>query len=1199
MTIRVPEGSTFRHEGPVTVYGELAVEGQGALQSASGLQGSGHLRLEGVSADVAVAGSIGFVTVSEGATLGGKGPLAVGGQIMIRSGRIAFDGTVADPIPGAKSIYKLGYGMASLEGIGESPAPITVEQGTLRVGALGSTAGLTTVSGWQDACLELAEGFGIGMEVLDDIHLVSSEGGAMGFSHGGGLVASTRVEMQGNIVLGYGGGTIGFAGTGLDEVIRLHGTITGESLEVVGTGRLSVLEGGHECESMHIGIHGRPLVALQDRGALPGTTWILVDRGATLLAENTESKSDRYLPDRIRDDASVLLAGGTLRLTGRRGAAVEERVGEIVADRGAARLEVKGDEGDGAILLVASELRVVDRGTIDFDGVENVAYYKSPRVQLLDPPALRQGILGGWATTSYEDFATYDAAEGLGVLPLRDRVPRPSDLNASGPSDHVVLASGPHRLTGDRTIASLILNATGSVVLDLGGFTLNVTTGGILEAGASTDASRISSGTITSSGEGSAGAICLIARARLLGGRPSLEISAGIADGAGGALDLVSAGEGTIALSGTNTYTGATSVQRGELLVQAPEALPSRSLLQVDGGTLTLDMSPAAPVRVSGLELRSGGIIQARRGASCVLEPTGPMVAESGEILVPLSGSARFTARGPGRVSLSADNRSFAGQVQVADMGTLIAGSTSSMNVPYALGLGPVDVTPGCMLVHSTTGALFANLQVDGQLGVHLSSGPPSWRFDGGVYAMGSGIILLLVDALTGQEYPGAKMEFSGPVKLFDGTSLEIRGSGTIELQAGLLVEGGATIVAADPPVVLEGTIKTLGEAALLDLSAAADLDFRGSIDLGQGGLALSIVKGEPDPVPIAGEGRFLAGAGTLTTNVEIQGGAELRPGSAGPGRLVVDGSVTFGPDGVYVWKIQDPDDWPRGGAGTGWDLLDVQGTEGAGLRFASTPERPFVIRMVSLGPTGEEGPLAGFEGTEPRTWAIAFSPSEEGFQPGLVLVDATKFIRENPRAAEGTFSTYWTDAVTPGGFFLDYSPGAQPDTSPPVLRCPEDITASCTQGDGAVVTFEARALDLYDPAPKVECTPPSGSLFATGDTRVQCVATDRGGNVTRCAFSVAVECGSGGQVPGDCTQDGAVGVEDAICLLGFLFNGAPDRLPCGDGSWSDPANTALEDWNGSGRIDIADAVALLFRLYHGGPPHILGEERQIIPGCP
>jgi hypothetical protein len=254
---------------------------------------------------------------------------------------------------------------------------------------------------------------------------------------------------------------------------------------------------------------------------------------------------------------------------------------------------------------------------------------------------------------------------------------------------------------------------------------------------------------------------------------------------------------------------------------------------------------------------------------------------------------------------------------------------------------------------------------------------------------------------------------------------------------------------------------------------------------------------------------------------------------------------------------------------------------------------------MASLGPSGEDGPLADFNGAEPCTWAIALSPSAEGFQTGLVLVDATDFIRENPRAAQGTFLTYWSDALTPGGFFLDYHPAAMPDTAPPVLRCPESITARCTQGDGAVVSFEAKALDLFDPAPAVECTPPSGSLFAPGETRVECVATDRGGHVTRCSFTVTVECGSGGQVPGDCTQDGNLGVEDAICLLGFLFTGAPERLPCGDGSTAEAANVALEDWNGSGRIDIADAVALLFWLYHGGPPHVLGEERQPIAGCP
>jgi hypothetical protein len=40
-----------------------------------------------------------------------------------------------------------------------------------------------------------------------------------------------------------------------------------------------------------------------------------------------------------------------------------------------------------------------------------------------------------------------------------------------------------------------------------------------------------------------------------------------------------------------------------------------------------------------------------------------------------------------------------------------------------------------------------------------------------------------------------------------------------------------------------------------------------------------------------------------------------------------------------------------------------------------------------------------------------------------------------------------------------------------------------------------------------------------------------------------------------------------------------------------------MKSWNGE--IPFADAVALLYWLFHGGAAHVLGEEPRAIPGCP
>ncbi|HQJ55865.1 MAG TPA: metallophosphoesterase [Planctomycetota bacterium] len=93
--------------------------------------------------------------------------------------------------------------------------------------------------------------------------------------------------------------------------------------------------------------------------------------------------------------------------------------------------------------------------------------------------------------------------------------------------------------------------------------------------------------------------------------------------------------------------------------------------------------------------------------------------------------------------------------------------------------------------------------------------------------------------------------------------------------------------------------------------------------------------------------------------------------------------------------------------------------------------------------------------------------------------------------------------------------------------------------------------------------------------------------------------CEGGGQLPGDCNQDGKLDISDVVCLLGFLFVHDPETLPCGDGTAEDAANLALISANGDEQIDIADAVYLLQRLFANGPPHVLGAACTPIPDCP
>jgi len=78
-------------------------------------------------------------------------------------------------------------------------------------------------------------------------------------------------------------------------------------------------------------------------------------------------------------------------------------------------------------------------------------------------------------------------------------------------------------------------------------------------------------------------------------------------------------------------------------------------------------------------------------------------------------------------------------------------------------------------------------------------------------------------------------------------------------------------------------------------------------------------------------------------------------------------------------------------------------------------------------------------------------------------------------------------------------------DTTPPLLHCPSNIVVCVSNRAAATVHYVVTATDDCDPAPTIDCQPPSGSVFPLGKTIVVCRAEDQCGNESRCDFSVLV----------------------------------------------------------------------------------------------
>ncbi len=101
-------------------------------------------------------------------------------------------------------------------------------------------------------------------------------------------------------------------------------------------------------------------------------------------------------------------------------------------------------------------------------------------------------------------------------------------------------------------------------------------------------------------------------------------------------------------------------------------------------------------------------------------------------------------------------------------------------------------------------------------------------------------------------------------------------------------------------------------------------------------------------------------------------------------------------------------------------------------------------------------------------------------------------------------------------------------DNTAPLLMVPPDRVTRATSAQGAVVTYEAHAVDGIDGPLMPVCTPQSGDTFPVATTQVTCTATDAAGNVATGHFSVVV------QPPNAAPVVGAISAPSEPLLLGF-----------------------------------------------------------------
>ncbi len=101
-----------------------------------------------------------------------------------------------------------------------------------------------------------------------------------------------------------------------------------------------------------------------------------------------------------------------------------------------------------------------------------------------------------------------------------------------------------------------------------------------------------------------------------------------------------------------------------------------------------------------------------------------------------------------------------------------------------------------------------------------------------------------------------------------------------------------------------------------------------------------------------------------------------------------------------------------------------------------------------------------------------------------------------------------------------------------------------------------------------------------------------RNGELDQNENQVLDTCEGGFQVPGDCNGDAIIDLSDAICLMGHLFLGIPDKLPCQEFSGQESQGTQLLlDWQGDSLVDLTDAISVLSHTFLGTQAHHLAPD--------
>lgn len=230
--------------------------------------------------------------------------------------------------------------------------------------------------------------------------------------------------------------------------------------------------------------------------------------------------------------------------------------------------------------------------------------------------------------------------------------------------------------------------------------------------------------------------------------------------------------------------------------------------------------------------------------------------------------------------------------------------------------------------------------------------------------------------------------------------------------------------------------------------------------------------------------------------------------------------------------------------------------------------EAPWPVAADGRGPSLERI-LADSYGNDPMNWDAS---TRNGGTPGIANTAGTSGANRAPMAV---FSVFPASGKAPLDVLVDA--GQSYDVDGEIVRYEWDF------GDGRK--------DVGPTAAHTYTTPGTYPVTLT-------VVDDEGAEGMANRFVSVAQSVGGLQRPGDATRDGTLDIADAVSLLLTLFV-SPRPLPCGGDDLQSGGNLIVLDSDGSGSVNVGDAIHVLNHLFRGGPAPTLGRECVLVSGCP